>query len=161
MALANTVKKYLEANGVAFDLVGHAKTGSSHETARAAHVPDDHIAKGVILKDEAGTYLMAVIPGSNWVRVHVLRDELDRALELAPEAEVDAVFTDCEPGAIPAVGPAYGIETIMDEALTTLSKVYFEAGDHQNLVCITGADFRKLLSGVRHRFFSHMDSAER
>ena len=53
------------------------------------------------------------------------------------------------------LGPAYGIETFLDEALMSLANVYLEAGDHEHLVHIGGDDFKTLLSGVRHGFYSH------
>ncbi len=67
------------------------------------------------------------------------------------------LFEDCETGAIPPLGPAYQIETFLDEALTSLANVYFEAGDHENLVHTSGDNFKKLLSGVRHGNYSHDD----
>jgi Ala-tRNA(Pro) deacylase len=86
-----------------------------------------------------------------------LQQELDRTLELASETEVDNLFKDCQPGAIPPLGLAYDMETVLDEALITLAKVYFEAGDHEHLAQVNGDDFRKLLSGVRHGYFSRSD----
>ena len=89
--------------------------------------------------------------------MHHLRKELDRTLELVTEDEFAALFPDCERGAVPPLGPAYRIETFLDEALTTLARVCFEAGDHEHLICTGGQDFKHLLSGVRHGHFSHED----
>lgn len=49
--------------------------------------------------------------------------EFDREFELVAEDEFSRLFADCEPGAIPPLGSAYGIETCMDEALTKLANV--------------------------------------
>jgi hypothetical protein len=38
MAVAETVKRFLEQLSVGYDLVPHPHTGSSHETAEAGHV---------------------------------------------------------------------------------------------------------------------------
>lgn len=154
MAIARTLKVHLEARQVGYELVAHPHTGSSHETAAAAQVREDHIAKGVLLKD-AGGYLLAVIPGDSWVRLHGIRDELDRPLEIAPEADVVRIFSDCDAGAVPCTGTAYNIETIVDEALAALAFVYFEAGDHEHLVRVDADGFRVLMSGLRHGHFSH------
>jgi|APFre7841882630_1041343.scaffolds.fasta_scaffold106717_1 Ala-tRNA(Pro) deacylase len=156
MAMAETVKMYLDSQEVEYQLVAHPRSHCSKETAAVAHIPDDHIAKAVILKDERG-FMMAVIPGSNWIKLRALQQELDRTLELASETEVDNLFKDCQPGAIPPLGLAYDMETVLDEALITLAKVYFEAGDHEHLAQVNGDDFRKLLSGVRHGYFSRSD----
>ncbi len=156
MSIANTIKSYLSKHQVEFELVPHPKTFSSHDSAESAHVADDHIAKAVIIKDEKG-YAVVVIPGSNWVKLQALDDELNRKFELAEESEVNLLFKDCEPGAIPPLGLAYGLETFLDQQLTTLANIYFEAGDHKNLVHVHGEEFHALLKGVRHGYFSHND----
>lgn len=155
-ALPGRVKNYLESQGVDYQLVAHPRSFSTKEAAEAAHIPEDHIAKAVLFKDQQGV-LMAVIPGNAQVRLHTLQRDLNRNLELAPKPEVDALFEDCRPGAIPPLGPVYNLETVMDEALTTLAMVYFEAGDHHHLVRVSGEDFQKLLAGVRRGYFSHID----
>jgi len=154
MTVTETVQRFLEKHSVGYDLVPHPHTGSSHETAEAAHVREDHIAKAVIVKDTDG-YAMVVVPASNWVDIENLRKELNRDIHLATEEELAKMFSDCEAGAVPPLGPAYGIETFLDQALTSLANVYFEAGDHEHLIHTTGDDFRTLLAGVRHGYFSH------
>jgi Ala-tRNA(Pro) deacylase len=156
MAIAGTVKNYLAQKSVAYDMISHPHTGSSHETADAAHVREDHIAKAVIVKDATG-YAMVVVPASHWVETRHLNSELARNFELVAEAELAQLFPDCETGALPPLGPAYAIETFLDETLTTLANVYFEAGDHEHLIQTSGDGFRRLLSGVRHGHFSHND----
>jgi Ala-tRNA(Pro) deacylase len=107
-----------------------------------------------LLKD-ADSYLLAVIPGSSHVRLHGIQAELNQDLELAPEQDVERLFSDCDPGAIPCTGMVYGIETVVDEALASLAFVYFESGDHEQLVRVSGDDFHKLMSGLRYGHFSH------
>jgi Ala-tRNA(Pro) deacylase len=156
MAIAETVKNYLAQKSVDYDLVSHPHSGSSHETAEASHVREDHIAKGVIVKDSSG-YAMVIVPAINYVEMKHVRKELDRELELVEEDELAKLFPDCELGAVPPLGPAYQIESFLDESLTSLASVYFEAGDHEHLVHISGDDFKTLLSGVRHGRYSHDD----
>lgn len=153
MAIADTIKTFMESKGVPYTLSRHPRTYSSRETAAAAHVYEDHIAKAVLLKKE-NRFVMAVIPGDSWVRLDAVNAELGREFTLAPEESIDRLFKDCRPGAIPPLGPAYGIETLVDHALTSLATVYFEAGDHEHLVRVEGEDFRRMLSGCRHGHFS-------
>ena len=154
MAIAVTVLDYLNQHQVEIKLVPHPKTYSTLDSAEAAHVREDHIAKAVIVKDSMG-YAMVVIPGSNWVKFEALEKETNRDFQLADEDEIDTLFKDCESGAIPPLGPAYNIETYLDEQLTNLANVYFEAGDHNELVHVSGENFHALLKGVRHGYFSH------
>jgi Ala-tRNA(Pro) deacylase len=100
---------------------------------------------------------MVVVPASHWVEIEHLRKELKRDFHLAEEDELAALFGDCEAGAVPPLGPAYGIETFLDQSLTSLANVYFEAGDHEKLVHTSGENFRTLLGGVRHGYYSHED----
>lgn len=154
MAVAETVQRYLAEHSVDYALVRHPHTGSSHETAEAAHVREDHIAKAVIVKDLAG-FAMVVVPASNKVDMEHLRKELNRELHLGTEDEIGNLFGDCEKGAVPPLGPAYGIEVYLDEALMSLANIYFEAGDHEALVHVSGDNFQALLGGVRHGYYSH------
>ncbi len=156
MAIAETLRAYLDQKGIAYDLVAHPRTYSSHDSAAAAHVPDDHLAKGVVLKDDTG-YVEVVVPASQWVALNAVRLELGRAVDFAEESELDRLFADCASGAIPAVGQAYGIETLLDTALTSLANVYLEAGDHENLLHLTGDGFRELMQGLRHGHFASGD----
>jgi Ala-tRNA(Pro) deacylase len=156
MAMAETIECYLLQHRVDYELVAHPRTYSSHDSAKAAHVAEDHIAKAVIVRDEQG-YAMVVIPGDHWVKLEALQREADRDFVLAAESDVTRLFPDCEPGAIPPLGPAYGLDTFLDESLTSLANVYFEAGDHVDLVHVNGKAFHELLKGVRHGHFSHED----
>lgn len=156
MSIAATVKAYLAQTQIDYDLVVHRRTCSSRDTAEAAHIAEDHIAKSVIVQDAQGL-AMVVIPASNWLKLNSLQEEAARPFELAPEEVLVAAFPDCEPGAIPPLGKAYGLETYLDDDLTSLANVYFEAGDHRHLVHVSGESFRTLLSGARHGYFSHND----
>lgn len=145
MTMAPTLETWLRQRGVDYDLLPHPRTLSSRQTAEAAHVPPDHIAKAVLVRDEAGRFAMAVIPADGWLHLHALAEAAGRKMVLAAEDDVDRLFPDCEPGAIPPVGPAWGLETYADERLRALASVFFEAGDHLELVRVDGEDFPRLL----------------
>ena len=153
MAIPDKVRSFLEARGVEYELMNHPKSGSTHETADAAHIPDDHIAKAVVVKDVSG-YALAVIPGDRWLKLDALNNELNRSFALASEADLEGLFPDRQPGAVPPVGEAYGLETYVDESILTLGRTYWEAGDHQSLISMSGDSLRALLSGVRRGHFS-------
>ena len=114
---------------------------------------EDHIAKAVVIRDDEG-YAVAVIPGDTWLDMDALGMETGRAFELDDESDLKALFPDCVPGAVPPLGSAYQMETFLDEALGSLSTVYFESGDHAHLVRVNGETFSKLMRGVRHGHFA-------
>lgn len=153
MAMAMTLRDYLGRWGVEYEVVPHPHTGSSLETAEAAHVPGDQLAKCVMMEDYRG-YLMVVVPASHQVEFSMLDDQLDRRLALATEEELADIFTDCELGAIPPLGEAYGIDVAIDNSLVNCDNVYFEAGDHAELIRLRGEDFRDLMAGAEHGQYS-------
>ena len=154
MPVAKTVMTYLQSHQIPYAVVPHRRTLSSRETAEAAHVSAECLAKAVVFWDHQG-YLMAVVPGDRHVGVDSLSDKLGRRLELADESRIAPVFKDCDLGAIPPLGPAYGMETIVDDSLVGLAEVYFEAGDHEELIRVDGEQFLRILNQARHGRFSH------
>jgi Ala-tRNA(Pro) deacylase len=149
------LKHYLEENRADYRLLPHPHTASSMWTAQAAHVPGDQLAKAIVLADPAGT-LVAVIPADYYLDLPVLRRQLRRnGLELVEEVDLAALFPDCEPGAVPPLGPAYGVTTIWDTRLGREATVYLEAGDHETLIELSGRTFHELMAPAERGRFSH------
>ena len=69
-------------------------------------------------------------------------------MDMASEEQIEMLFLDCEPGAVPAIGAAYGLNVVVDDSLARQPDVYFE--DHANRVRINGASFEKLMADARH-----------
>lgn len=153
MAIAETLEKYLNERHVSYDLVNHAKTGSSLRSATTAHVPAHRVAKAVILEDDGG-YLMAVLPAHRHVHLGTLSKCLGRKLGLATEDETRAIFPDCALGAIPPIGEAYGLPTVVDDELAEEPEIFFESGDHEELVHMKTYDFMQLLPNAQHERFA-------
>lgn len=154
MAMAETLTRYLRAQDIPYDLLHHPHTATSMEAAQASHIPGDMIAKTVLLEDEAG-FVMAVLPATHRIDLGELHRRFNRRLGLATEMEMSSLFRDCETGAVPPIGPVYGIHTIVDDSLAEQSEVYFEAGDHEQLVHVSGETFGALLGEVEYASFSH------
>ena len=83
-----------------------------------------------------------------------VNEELNRNLVLACEEEFKALFEDCEVGAVPALGEAYGINVIWDDDLQYTADIYIEAGDHEHLIWLERRDFKKLMSSLPHSIIS-------
>ena len=156
MAIAMRLRDYLDRWGAEYERIIHPHSSSSLETAEAAHVSGEKLVKCVLTEDYRG-YLMVVVPASHQVEFSLLDDELNRRLELATEDELAELFTDCELGAIPPIGDVYGLDVVMDESLANCDDVYFEAGDHTELIHMRGEDFRDLMiSAGRGHFSRHL-----
>lgn len=153
MPIARRLQWYLDAKGVPYDVRPHPHSSSSLETARQAQVPADSLAKAVLLEDERG-YVMAIVPASHRIDLARLNQQLHRELELAREREIVELFHDCDRGALPALGTPYRVPTVYDDALSAAPEVWFEAGDHEDVVHLLGGDFLRLLEGSLHGRFS-------
>jgi Ala-tRNA(Pro) deacylase len=153
MGMAMRLRSFLESQGVRYEVLPHPHTSTSLETARAAHVPGDRIAKSVVLEDAKG-YMMAILPASRRVSLAALERQLHRKLTLASEKELGQLFEDCEVGAIPPVADAYGLPAVIDDRLWNLSDVYFEAGDHEDLIHLSGQAFQDIQTHAHHGSFS-------
>ncbi|MDA1089739.1 MAG: YbaK/EbsC family protein [Proteobacteria bacterium] len=156
MAIAISLKQYLSENDISYDTLAHPYTLSSTKTAQASHIPGANIAKAVLLKEE-DDYLLAVLPASRHISFDDIEAILDHEVRLATEEEVESLFCDCELGAIPPIGKAYGVDVLMDDSLTGKEDVYFEAGDHATLVHVNADQFGKMMESVRHGLFSLPD----
>ncbi|MEJ2553368.1 MAG: YbaK/EbsC family protein [Gammaproteobacteria bacterium] len=158
MATAISLEQYLIKNRIPYDVMIHPPTEYSMATAQAAGIPAACLAKSVVLCDEYG-YLIAVVPATHYLHLGHLRRQLARSLRLATEAEMHPLFSDCIGGAVPPLGSAYGLDVIVDDSLNDQPEIFFEGGDHRELIRVTGGDFQRLLVDAMHGRFSHARSS--
>ena len=153
MAIAKTLKSYLDRHNVPYDMVHHAYTQSALDSAFSAHVPVHQLAKAVVMEDLHG-YVVAVIPSDNRLNVRWVNEELDRELHLCSEDKLRKLFRDCDSGAVPALASAYDLPVIWDDRLLHVADIYIEAGDHEHLVHLLGRDFREMMEMLPHSMIS-------
>ena len=149
MTIAATLIEQLAQHGISYDTISHPYTHSSLDTAYTARVPTEQMVKPVILEDENG-YVMALVPADQYVKINELNKVLKRSMGLATENELNNLFTDCDEGAIPPVGDAYGIDLVVDNNFNFCSDVYIEAGNHTELLHLRDYSFNKLMKDVKH-----------
>lgn len=149
MSTATTIRNYLQQHHVECDAMMHHHTATALESAMAANVDADCVAKAVMVGDERGL-MMAVVPASHQVKMKRLREATGRRLHLLKEGDFARRFADCEIGAVPALGQAYGMEMVWDDCLAEHPDIYFEAGDHECLMHISTRDFIDMVGDSRH-----------
>ena len=115
MAIALTLERYLDAHNVKYDVIAHAPTNSSMQTAKTCRISGDRLAKAVLLRDDVG-YALAVLPASHQIRLAELKRQFGDDVDLATEREIEDLFQDCARGAIPAVGECYGLDLVVDDS---------------------------------------------
>ncbi len=149
MSVAKAVREYLARTNIDYDNIEHRKTACSSETALASFVPADELAKAVVIKAK-DRYLLSIVPCSEKVDLEEVGELIGEPVTLATEKEIEALFPDCERGAIPPIAAAYGMEALVDESLDEKDDIYFEAGDHKTLVHVSGATFARLMRHAPH-----------
>lgn len=153
MAISPKLRTYMDRCGVLFEEIAHDPTVEAARTAQAAHVSGSHLAKGVLVR-AGDEYMMAVAPSSRRIDFDRLRNWLGREVRLAPEAESVPIFADCDLGAMPPIGAAFGLETILDDHMLNAKDIYFEGGDHRTLVHVDADNWRRLVRDASHCAFT-------
>jgi Ala-tRNA(Pro) deacylase len=154
MSVSATLEDCLRNKGSHYKILLHPHTRTSIETAEAAHIPGDRLAKTIVLEDEHG-YVAAVLPSTYHLQLSELWDKTGRRLVLADEAELRELFKDCDIGALHPVCTAYGLQTYLDESLVRQPEIYFEAGDHEALIQMHTAQFLDLMDQAERGNFSY------
>jgi Ala-tRNA(Pro) deacylase len=98
--------------------------------------------------------MLAVLPASSHIQFDQLRKQLEADVDMASEEQIETLFLDCKPGAVPALGAAYGLRVIVDDSLASEPEIYVEGGDHASLVRVSGTTFKQLLADARHARFA-------
>ena len=153
MGIAITLKQYLNSHNIEYSEYPHHHTASALESAVAAHIESDLVVKAILMTD-GKKYLLAALPADRRLEIDRLCDYMNQDYELATEDEIAEVFADCELGAIPPAGDAYGLNVIWDDSLSEPDGVYLEAGDHETLLRIEKKDFLRLMGDANHTVIS-------
>jgi Ala-tRNA(Pro) deacylase len=132
MAIASRLKWYLDVNRAEY-AVGPGEAPGETEV-----VSD--------LFQDARGYLMVVHPASRKVALAAIREQTGRPLHPVRPRALRDIFFDCQKGAIPVLGPAYGVPTIVDEALPDSAEVCFRGGDAEDWVHMRGAELQHLVA---------------
>jgi Ala-tRNA(Pro) deacylase len=153
MSISPLLENYLHTSGIGFEQVRHDPTFEALQSAQAAHVPAGKVAKGVLLETEDHC-VMAVLPSSRQIDLDRLRQWIGGDVKLVGEQQLAEWFPDCEFGAIPPVGSAFGLETVLDDDILAETDIYFEGGDHETLVHVDGTGWRRLQRDAGHCSFA-------
>ncbi|MBD3894987.1 YbaK/EbsC family protein [Halomonas sp. ML-15] len=154
MTIPMTLREYLRACDIDYEEVSHPREVTTSRIAQISHIPGDQLAKAVMLHGKSG-YGLAVVPSTHDTDLDSLTALFQERFEFASEGEISSSFDDCDPGAATPVGQAYGLKVYVDDMLRHQPDIYFEAGDHETLVHMSGREFERLMDGAPHGRFSH------
>lgn len=142
------LRKHLEDEHVAFEIVRHSPAFTAQEIAASAHVPGNELAKTVMVRLD-GRMAMVVLRAPDKVSaVHLKEVSGASTVELASEREFAEIFPNCEVGAMPPFGNLWGLEVFVDERLREDEDIVFNAGSHTELVKLAYRDFERLVRPI-------------
>lgn len=152
MTTMNRIETYLVEHQIPYEIVDHRHSATSLESAHAAHVDPRHLAKAVLLEAD-DCVLAAMLPADEEVRLGHLKWDFGERLHLAEEAMIRSTFSDCDPGTVPGLPTAWGVETVWDDDLLAQPDIYLEAGDHRRLFRVATSDLCRALPELSHCHF--------
>lgn len=146
MPSSEPLRAFLDSHQAEFTFTTHPQSFTAREVAAAEHLPAREVAKTVVVFAD-GAYHMVVIPASRLVDFHELRDALGLSqARMATETELSKLFPDCELGAMPPLGPLYGLPVYLEGSLAGQDTIAFNAGTHREMIHMRTAEFRRLVS---------------
>jgi Ala-tRNA(Pro) deacylase len=156
MALNDRLKHFLAQQKIEYDTLPHREVFTAQEVAATTHVPGRQLAKVILVREDGKGYLMAVLPASCRLDVSTLTAVSGkRKLSLAGEDEVGRVFPDCEIGAMPPFGNLYDLPVYVDACFPREKELYFQAGNHHEVVRMRYGEYERLVRPVAGEFCLH------
>ncbi len=151
---------YLESRQVGYERLLHRPATGGTKRAQSTHMPGRCVAKTVLVHAD-GAFVLALLPATSRIDL----DQLAKALgssplttRLASPDEIDAIFVDCEPGAIPPFGRLYGLHSIADSRLCEAGEVVFPTNTRHVDLKIPFEVYEDLEKPLRAAFGRPIDS---
>jgi len=145
MATPLWIRKMLELRGIAFEELHHPQVFTAQEVAQREHVSGHRVAKVVVVMVD-GRPVELILPASRHVNLDKVQKVLNASeVRLASEAEMEQQFTDCEPGAIPALRHWKDVPVLMDRSLPVEDFIVFRAGTHSDAVKLSFRDWYEMV----------------
>lgn len=135
--------EYFEKAHITYSHSVHSRAGTALQTAVAERVPAHEFAKTVVYLGDSG-FGIAVVPADQLVDLaKVARLLCLSFIRLATEEELQQLFPDCEPGAMPPFSHTCEIPVIVDVGIAG-EYIAFTLGTHRDVVRLSFADFQRL-----------------
>jgi Ala-tRNA(Pro) deacylase len=152
MAIPSSISSYLQRHGVRYSVLEHPIAYTAQEEAAATHVPGREWAKAVVCIVD-NQPMLAVLPADYLVDFERVRTVCGGStVRLATEAELRPLYSDCEVGAMPPLGPLYKQPVLVDKSLTADPEIVFNAGSHHEAIRMRYRDFEDLVKPIVAEF---------
>jgi Ala-tRNA(Pro) deacylase len=148
------VVDFLRKRRVWFERLLHTPASSATKLAGSVHFPGRRVGKAVLVK-ASGSHVLAVLPATSRIDLDRLSAALQidrREVALASAQEIEEIFRDCEPGAIPPFGRLYGVRTVVDSSLADSGVIVFPTNTRHLGLRMKFRDFEALEEPLRADF---------
>jgi Ala-tRNA(Pro) deacylase len=153
---AVAIHEFFERALVPYSVLPHQAAYGAQAEAAAAHVSGKYWAKVVVCFVD-GRPVQAVVGAPRTVDLdRLLALTGGREIRLAQEGELSILFPDCEPGALPPIGPLYGQPVYVDVELALEPDIAFNAGSHTAAMCVRWGDFARTVRPIVGSFANAM-----
>jgi Ala-tRNA(Pro) deacylase len=143
--VAPIVRDFLEEHHAPFRETAHPRVNTALAEAHKDHMQPAELAKTVVVR-AGGSYVLAAMAADTRIDWPSLARVLQSAdLSLASEQELDSLFPELETGAIPPLGPLFGLPVYVDSGLVKRERIAFNGGSHTNTIHMPVAPFLRLV----------------
>jgi Ala-tRNA(Pro) deacylase len=149
------LKAYFGEHGVPYEIQQHRTVFTAQKVADVLHEKGRYVAK-VFIAWVDGKLVMLVLPAPAHVDYDRVKERLGaKEVHAAHEEEFEHLFPDCEVGAMPPFGNMYHLPVHLDQSLSGLDHLVFQAGSHRETMKIAMADYLRLVSPTLGDFALH------
>ncbi|MCM8784207.1 MAG: YbaK/EbsC family protein [Candidatus Omnitrophica bacterium] len=156
MGIPRKIINYLKKNKVNYKTLKHEIAYTAQEIAALQHVSGNRVAKTVLIKTDKN-FLLAVLPATYLIDFNKIKKIAKvKKTMLAKEEDMNKLFPDIEPGAMPPLGPLLNLPVYVDKSLTENTEIVFNAGTHSDMIKMKYKDFEKINKPVVGNFGKHV-----
>jgi Ala-tRNA(Pro) deacylase len=143
--LVERARRLLETGGIAYEILPHREAYTAQGVAAAVHVSGWLLAKVLVVRTPGEQPAMVVLPASCRLDLTALARILGKPkVSLVDESEMQALFPDCETGAMPPFGQLYGMPVWVDSCFSKAGEFAFQAGNHHEVVRMRYTEYERL-----------------
>ena len=139
-----TLRQYLDKNGVNYRFMTHEPVYTSEQAAKKRGIPLKSGAKALLFEAENQTFILTVIRADKRVdTVKLSKSTGNLPIRLAKTKDLRRL-TGCEPGALHPFGNLWGIKVILDSGFD-VEEINFNAGTNHESIHLRLEDFIRLV----------------
>lgn len=159
MAINARLQRFLDRTRSSYAVFPHREAYTAPEIAERAHVSGEQLAKVLVLSAPDEQHLMVALPASRHLDLPVIERATGIAgLALEDERKLKRMFPDCEVGAMPPFGALYGLAMYLDPCLLEHEDIFFQAGNHRELVLMRTEQYEDIARPFQAAFCVHRDA---